>query len=137
MSLTRSCKVSWHVLSCACIVLSITCAGRVKSSDMTLCSSYIVEYISEFTSWSGIVEWNGGVDYWSGVLDCITGVPRSQIGQSAVATTSIFNTIKLRLGIVLSTSTQGSLNSMYQREPGHGQGSVTTAVKLRGVSDYG
>ena len=26
-----------------------------------------------------MVEWNGGVDYWSGVLDWITGVPRPQI----------------------------------------------------------
>ena len=26
-----------------------------------------------------MVEWNGGVDYWSGVVDWITGVPRPQI----------------------------------------------------------
>ena len=25
------------------------------------------------------MEWNGGVDYWSGVLDWITGVPRPQV----------------------------------------------------------
>ena len=25
------------------------------------------------------MEWNGGVDYWSGVLDWITGVTRPQI----------------------------------------------------------
>ena len=25
------------------------------------------------------MEWNGGVDYWSGVLDWNTGVPRPQI----------------------------------------------------------
>ena len=25
-----------------------------------------------------MTEWNGGVDYWSGVLDWITGVPRPQ-----------------------------------------------------------
>ena len=25
-----------------------------------------------------MTEWNGGVDYWSGVLDWTTGVPRSQ-----------------------------------------------------------
>ena len=35
------------------------------------------------------MEWNYGVDYWSGVLDWSTGVPRPQIGdltRSAVAT---------------------------------------------------
>ena len=26
-----------------------------------------------------MTEWNGGVDYWSGVLDWTTGVPRPQI----------------------------------------------------------
>ena len=26
------------------------------------------------------MEWNGGVDYWSGALDWTTGVPRPQIG---------------------------------------------------------
>ena len=26
-----------------------------------------------------MVEWNGGVDYWSGLLDWITGVPRPQM----------------------------------------------------------
>ena len=26
-----------------------------------------------------MVEWNGGLDYWSGVLDWITGAPRPQM----------------------------------------------------------
>ena len=26
------------------------------------------------------MEWNGGIDYWSGALDWTTGVPRPQIG---------------------------------------------------------
>ena len=26
------------------------------------------------------MEWNGGMDYWSGALDWTTGVPRPQIG---------------------------------------------------------
>ena len=30
--------------------------------------------------WSGMMEWNGGMDYWSGTLDWTTGVPRLQIG---------------------------------------------------------
>ena len=27
----------------------------------------------------GGLEWNGGLDYWSGVLDWITGAPRPQM----------------------------------------------------------
>ena len=27
-----------------------------------------------------MLEWNGGMDYWSGALDWTTGVPRPQIG---------------------------------------------------------
>ena len=49
------------------------------------------------------MEWNGGVDYWSGVLDWSTGVPRPQIGnliRSAVATTSIFSVVKLAVIVV-------------------------------------
>ena len=30
-----------------------------------------------------MMEWNGGMDYWSGALDWTTGVPRPQIGTVA------------------------------------------------------
>ena len=40
------------------------------------------------------MEWNGGVDYWSGVLDWITGVPRPQMHNFHGYTNLIFERCK-------------------------------------------
>ena len=48
------------------------------------------------------MEWNGGVDYWSGVLDWTTGVPRPQSYYSR----TLFH------GLVLRETTEKQISSI-------------------------
>ena len=48
------------------------------------------------------MEWNGGMDYWSGALDWTTGVPRPQIGHA-------HNTMSFQAKDCTKSMSQGSL----------------------------
>ena len=48
------------------------------------------------------MEWNGGMDYWSGALDWTTGVPRPQIGHA-------HNTMSFQAKDCTKNMSQGSL----------------------------